>query len=146
MARPARGIESLARARAALANASSVEQLRQAQALILPLDPGLSLAQTARAIGLSVAWTCRLRNRFIEGLEAKDATLAGRGGRRHQHLSLAQEARLLAPFLARAARGAPLVVKAVQARVEWELGRSVATSTIYRLLHRHGWHPAARPE
>jgi hypothetical protein len=46
--------------------------LRQAQAIVLPLDYGLSLEQTARAIGCSVTWTCRLRNRFLAGEIAGD--------------------------------------------------------------------------
>jgi hypothetical protein len=50
-------------AREVLARAQTVEQLRQAQAVVRPLDYGLSLEQTARAIGRSVPWTCRLRNR-----------------------------------------------------------------------------------
>lgn len=54
-------------AREVLARAQTVEQLRQAQAVVLPLDHGLSLEQTTRAIGRSVPWTCRLRNRFLAG-------------------------------------------------------------------------------
>ena len=56
MARPARGADNFGWAREALAQARTVEQLRQAQAVVvLPLDYGLSLEQTARAIGRSVA-------------------------------------------------------------------------------------------
>ena len=43
MARPARGADNLEWAREVLAQAQTVEQLRQAQALVLPLDFGLSL-------------------------------------------------------------------------------------------------------
>lgn len=145
MSRPARGLECLDEARELLARATSVEQLRQAQALVLPLDPGLSLEQTARAIGLSVAWTCRLRNRFIEGRRAPDASVSGRGGRRRQLLDPEQETRLLAPFVARSARGAPLAVGAVRATVERAVGHPVALSTIYRLLQRHGISRRDRP-
>jgi hypothetical protein len=54
-------------AREVLARTQTVEQLRQAQSVVLPLDYGLSLEQTARVIGRSVPWTCRLRNRFLAG-------------------------------------------------------------------------------
>ena len=48
MARPARGADNLEWAREVLARAQTVEQLRQAQTVVLPLDYGLSLEQTAR--------------------------------------------------------------------------------------------------
>lgn len=38
MARPARGVDKLGKAREALAQARTVEQLRQAQAVVLSLD------------------------------------------------------------------------------------------------------------
>ena len=41
MARPARGVDNLEWAREVLARAQTVEQLRQAQAVVLPLDYGL---------------------------------------------------------------------------------------------------------
>ena len=82
MARIARGADNLDWAREVLARAQTVEQLRQAQAVVLPLDYGLSLEQIARVIGRSVAWTCLLRNRFLAGEIAGDGQRLARGGRR----------------------------------------------------------------
>lgn len=48
MARTASGADHLEWAREVLARARTAEQLRQAQAVVLPLDYGLSLRQTAR--------------------------------------------------------------------------------------------------
>jgi hypothetical protein len=68
MSRPASGdAEVLRNARKAIASAQTVEQLRQAQAVVLPLDHGLSLAETARVIGVSRGWACQLRRRFMHG-------------------------------------------------------------------------------
>ena len=48
MSRPASGdAEVLKSARQAIASAQTIEQLRQAQAVVLPLDHGFSLADTA---------------------------------------------------------------------------------------------------
>ena len=47
MARPVSGRECLAKALEMLTKAKSVEELRQAQSLILPLEYGFSLAQVA---------------------------------------------------------------------------------------------------
>ena len=67
MARPVRGAEVLEMAQEMILRAKTIDELRQAQAVVLPLAHGLSLAETARAIGRSVVWTCRLRNRFLAG-------------------------------------------------------------------------------
>ena len=53
MARKAGGVDQLAEAREALRTAKTADELRAAQAVVLPLEPGLSLAQTAKAIGRS---------------------------------------------------------------------------------------------
>lgn len=143
MARPARGADNLEWAREVLAQAQTVEQLRQAQAVVLPLDYGLSLEQTARAIGLSVAWTCRLRNRFLAGEIVGDGQRESRGGRRRQNMTVEQEREALAPFLDRASTGGILVVGQVKAELEARLGRSLALSSVYNLLHRHGWRKCA---
>lgn len=143
MARPARGEQCLQQARQMLAQACTVEQLRQAQAVVLPLDHGLSLEQTAQAIGHSVTWTCRLRNRFIAGQVVGDGGAPARGGRRHQNMTPEQERAALEPFLERAAAGGILVVSQVKAELEQVLGRPMALSSVYNLLHRHGWRKLA---
>jgi hypothetical protein len=51
-------------AREAIVAARTVEQLRQAQSVVLPLDCGLSLQQTAQILGVSPGWACQLRRRF----------------------------------------------------------------------------------
>jgi hypothetical protein len=58
MGRRASGSEWLEQAQAGLVKAKTVEALRQAQAVGLPLELGLSLEQTAQAIGVSVGWAC----------------------------------------------------------------------------------------
>ncbi|WP_027358550.1 helix-turn-helix domain-containing protein, partial [Desulforegula conservatrix] len=65
MARKASGIEILDQAKEILSKAKTVNELRRAQAVILPLEFGLSLSQTAMILGVSVGWVCRLRRQFI---------------------------------------------------------------------------------
>ena len=68
VSRPASGDgKVLLSARQSIASAKRVEQLRQAQAVVLPLDHGLSLADTAQMIGVSPGWACQLRRRFMRG-------------------------------------------------------------------------------
>ena len=143
MARIARGADNLEWAREVLAQAQTVEQLRQAQAVVLPLDYGFTMEQTARVIGRSVPWTCRLRNRFLAGEIVGDGQRQARGGRRRQNMTTEQERELLAPFLERASTGGILLVGQIRAEIEARLGRSMALSSVYNLLHRHGWRKLA---
>jgi hypothetical protein len=87
MSRPASGdVKVLMNARQAIASAQTVEQLRQAQAVVMPLEHGLSLTETARVIGVSRGWACQLRRRFMHGeiVGAPDAPTAG--GRKRQNI------------------------------------------------------------
>ena len=87
MVRIARGEEVVDSAMQVIANAVTVEQLRQAQAVVLPLRFAMSLQQTAEVTGLSVGWVSKQRNRFIQGKAVGDGTVPARGGRRRQNLT-----------------------------------------------------------
>lgn len=155
MSRPASGDEAvLLMAREAIASAKTIEQLRQAQAVLLPLDCGLSLGQTAQALGVSPGWACQLRRRFMQGQIAGAPDVPRPGGRKRQNLSVEQERAFLAPFLHQAAQGGVLVVGQIKAALDQRLGRPVALASAYNLLHRHGWrklapdkrHPQSDPQ
>ena len=143
MARPVRGAEVLEMAQEMILRAKTIGELRQAQAVVLPLAHGLSLQETARAIGRSVVWTCRLRNRFLAGETVGDGQRQRPGGRRRQNLSVEREREMLEPFLERARNGGILVVPQIKTELEAALGRSMALSSVYNLLHRHGWRKLA---
>lgn len=139
MARKAGGQEVLEAAKVALTQARTVDELRQAQAVVFPLAYGLSLEQTAEAMGVSPGWVCRLRNRFIRGDSSLTPTGATVGGRRRSNLSREEELVFVQPYLDKIKQGKPLVVSEVKAALEKRLGRSVALASAYNLLHRHGW-------
>ena len=154
MVRVARGGDRVEEARRMLANAKTLEQLRQAQSVVLPLDYGLSLEQTAGVIGRSVHWTSRIRNRFLAGETAGDGQRQSRGGRRRQRMTPEEEQAILAPFLDHARTGRILVVRQVKEQIDAQLQRPMALSSVYNLLHRHGWrklapdkrHPQSDPQ
>lgn len=58
MARPASGKNVLAMTKQAISKARTAEELRQAQAVILPLEYGLSMDQVADILGVSKSWAC----------------------------------------------------------------------------------------
>ena len=125
------------RAREALTQAQTTEQLRQAIAVLLPLDYGLSLEQTAQILGHSIMWTSRLRNRFLSG-DVYDAA-PRRGGRYNQHMTEEYELEIIAPYVAQASDGSTLNVKKIKSEIEATIGSYVALSTVYKMLRRHGW-------
>jgi len=144
MSRPASGNdEILIRARDAIASAQTVEQLRQAQAVVLPLDYAMSLADTAQVIGISQGWVCQLRRRFIRGQIAGASDAPTPGGRKRQNMSVEEEREFLAPFFERAATGGVLVVGQIKMALDKRLGREVALASAYNLLHCHGWRKLA---
>ena len=141
--RPALGTDVMEMAQELIRRAKTIDELRQAQSVVLPLAFGLSLQQTAEAIGQSVTWTSRLRNRFLAGETVGDGQRPRPGGRRRENLSPEREREVLAPFLERAAAGGILVVPPIKVELEAALGRPMALSSVYNLLHRHGWRKLA---
>ena len=144
MARKAGGVDELEWARVQVASARSADELRQAQAILLPLELGLSLEQTAAAIGRSVSLTCKLRNRRRrEQAQEIPAKRHKRELRNHALITLEREALLLDAVLADAASGGVVVIPQLRPSFEERLGRPVALSTLYRMLARHGWRKLA---
>ncbi len=78
----------------------------------------------------------------------------GKGGRRHEYLTLQEEKVFLVPFFAQAEKGEIATVAQIQCAFEAKVEHEVDDSTIYRLLNRHGWrkrmprprHPQADPQ
>ena len=144
MGRPASGREFLARAKDLLLKAKTAEEIRLAQALILPLEYGFSLEQVAAVTGISRGWVCQLRRRFIRnGGEIAQVTASSHGGRRRENMSLEEETAFLAPFFESARCGGVLVANVIHVALEQHLGRKVALASAYNLLHRHGWRKLA---
>ena len=129
-------------------------ELRQAQAVLLPVRHGLSLEETGEVIGRSKATVARMLAESRRQVEEPDRPRPQWGGRRRQNMSVEEEKAFLAPFFSQAERGGILVVAPIKAAYEKALGRSVPDSTVYRLLARHDWrklaprprHPKRSPE
>lgn len=143
MGRKAGGQDILENAKAYLSKAKTVEALRQAQAVVFPLAYGMSLEQTAEAIGVSLSWACQLRNRFIKDGKVFEADKPLRGGRRRENMAMEEEKEFLLPFFEKAKAGGILVVTDIKNAMDMRLGRQVALASAYNLLHRHGWRKLA---
>jgi transposase len=142
MARTPRGKEVLEKAKELLTKARTVEELRQAQAVVLPLEYSFSMEHTGAIIGVSKGWASHLRAEFIR-TKGADRKKRLRGGRRRENMSLEEEAAFLAPFFGKASRGGILVVGEIKQELDKRLGRETALASAYNLLHRHGWRKLA---
>jgi transposase len=143
MGRKSGGEELLAIAKASLPKAKTIEGLRKLQAVVLPLEFGLSLEQTAKANGVAVGWISQLRNRFIQEDGRFDDERPKRGGRYRQNMNSEEEEKFLAPFLGKASSRGILVVSEIKEALDRRLGRKVTLSSTYNLLHRHNWRKLA---
>lgn len=155
MARPASGAEQIKHAQASLKSAISADQLRIAQAVLLPLELGLTLEQTARAIGRSVGATCRMRVNYCAVAVGKRQAAKPKSALRNRAAdTLEREAQVLDKVLANAIDGGVVIIPHLKPLIEEELGHTIALSGLYRMLHRHHWrklapdteHPKGDPE
>ena len=155
MARPRR-IDRIVVKRAQLtaATSTSIESLRQSQAILLPALFGATLEQTATALGVGRATVARLQSAFRKKRSALPEPSGNWGGRRQALLTQEEECAFLRPWLEKATAGHLVVVSPIRAALAQQLGQPVKASVVYRLLARHGWrkvapdtrHPKSKPE
>lgn len=143
MARPRRIDKGLvARARRVVARTTDLEQLRAAQAVLLPALASATLEQSAAILGVGRATVARLQQRFRDSVRSR-ARRSRWGGRRRALLSVEQEVEFLAPWAEQAKAAGVLVLSPIRAALAQRLGRPVAASVVWRLLARHGWRKLA---
>ena len=153
--RPARALtgEQSAELRESLREAKSKGEFQRVQCVWLRALLGLPSYQVAEAIGWSTSRVKQIQGRYFqEGVRAFEGP--GRGGRRHENLTLAEEEELLAGFVEKAQTGGVLVVNEIKSFYEQGVGHRVPKSTVYRMLARHGWrkiiprsrHPRSDPQ
>jgi transposase len=144
MARPRRiDPDLVTQARQVSRRPRTLDQFRQALAVLLPAELGASLEQTAAVLGVGRASVHRLQHRFRAGRHAPATPPRAWGGRRRALLSREQEVAFLAPWAQQAQSGGLLVVSPLRAALAQQLGRPVAPAVVYRLLARHGWRKVA---
>lgn len=155
MARPRRIDPRIVKqAQLTAATSTSVEPLRQCQAVLLPALFGATLEQTANVLGVGRATVARLQAAFRKRGSAVPAAARNWGGRRQSLLTPEEEGAFLKPWLASAATGNRVVVSPIRAALAQRLGQPVKPSVVYRWLARHGWrkgapdtrHPKSKPE
>ncbi|MBF0460964.1 MAG: hypothetical protein HQL87_06175 [Magnetococcales bacterium] len=123
----------------ALHEVQSVDELQKVQCILLRAELNLSPRQIASVTGLPIGAVWRLHSAYLRhGVDAI-RTETGRGGRHHAYLGAEEEKifleTLLGPDRNHLTRSIPTIKKAFEKRI----GKVVNKSTIYNMLHRHGW-------
>jgi transposase len=132
---PAAQVGAIRRAMLTAPNTSTFQRL---QCLWLRAHEELDTEAIARITGFSVSHVRRVWFDYLHGgLTAAQGQ--PKGGRRHQNLTVKQEAAVLAPFQTEARAGRLITVHGIKTRYETRLGHAVPDSTVYRLLARHHW-------
>jgi transposase len=143
MARPKRIDQELVqKAQSVVAKTTDLQELREAQSILLPALHGMTLEETASLLGVSRAPVHRLQTRFRQKSRGT-YVVKPHGGRRRVNMSLEEEQAFLAPWAEQAKEGGVLVVSVMRADLSQRLGRPVKPSVLYRLLARHGWRKVA---
>jgi len=140
MARPAKvSDEMIHAARQIVQEAKTAREIRTGLSVLIPRVCGVTNKDAADVLGLGVATVARMQSQIRNQVNGKEEDKDNWGGRRRETLSKEEELDFLAPWVEKATTGGVLVVPPIQAALEERLGHSVARSTVYRILARHGW-------
>jgi transposase len=140
MARPSIISDDMVKvARQLVKQADTARQLRTGLSVIIPEVCGVTNATTCQVLGVGVATVVRMQKQIRDQVAGRATGKGSWGGRRRQHLTIEEEARFLEPWIEKAEAGGVLVVPPIHEALERRLGCRVASSTVYRILARHGW-------
>ena len=125
-----------------LKRAKGRPEYQRIQCVLIRATLGSSASEIARILGWSPATVHVIHSRWAkEGSAIFE--LKPKGGRRHAYLTPEEEVEFLRPFLAKAEAGGLLSAVEIKVAFEARLGRTVAKTTIYRMLERCGWRKVA---
>jgi transposase len=98
----------------------------------------LPSSEITELVGVSTRTVRRVLSVYNQEGPAALDTL-GSGGRHHASVDWQQESLFLATLAERAERGELTTIGEIRNAWEQQIGQRVSRSTVYRLLHRHGW-------
>jgi transposase len=120
-----------------LKNAKNKWAHRRIQCILLR-GKKLTAEKVGEMVGIHTASVWRIWSRYIHG-GLKAVIREKRGGKYHVSLTGKEEKAILKPFQKRASEGQLVTIREVHEAVCRKSGMKTASSTTYRMLHRHGW-------
>lgn len=133
---------------------TNVREWKQTEAIWLREKLHMSGEQVAQALNYRLQTVHLLWHTWLHRGMSLFTEKRSPGGRNNAHMSREEEERFLAVFLEKAESGGIVTIREMKEAYEHHIGKQVAESTIYRLLHRHGWrkisprtkHPNSDPD
>jgi len=111
---------------------------RQRIQMVLLREGGLPQPAIAVVMGVSLSTVNRAHMAYDSG-GIKALKPKPNGGRKHENMTLTEEKALLSRFAKAAGAGEMLNIHDLKAAYEKAIGHATSDSTVYNLLHRHGW-------
>ena len=133
---------------------TNIREWRQTEAVWLREKLHMSGEQVAQALNYRLQTVHLLWHKWLHQGMSLFTEKRSPGGRNNAHMSREEEDRFLGAFLEKAESGGIVTIQEIKEAYERHIGKHVAESTVYRLLHRHGWrkvtprtkHPKSDPE
>jgi transposase len=114
------------------------ETQRQRIQMVLLRESGMTQPAIAEAMGVSLSTVNRAHMAFDQdGIKALKPKAIG--GRQRENMTVAEEKALLERFAHAAGAGELLNIHDLKTAYEKAIGHPTSDSTVYNLLHRHGW-------
>ena len=114
----------------------SVDSYRRLQVLEMRYR-GKSNREIGEDTGFSVQYITELVTKYIN--EGMDAIIIDKRTSNNRRMSFSDEAEFLEQFVEEAEAGLIITVNGILAKFEEKTGKPSNTTTIYKLLKRHGW-------
>lgn len=136
-------IEELTSAAEVIIDHSKIKkEIRRAQAIYFPNKLNMTLKETAQVMRCSRRTVAKFRRDFYKIVMLEQA-IPTPGGRKHENLTAEEENAFLEKIREKAESGKLSTVKEIHKEYEKRIGKKADKSTVYRLLHRHGWRKVA---
>lgn len=126
--------------------AKTVSEIKRIQCVYFRVKYDYSPEQISDMVGYHPCYVKQVQSHYWKEGEIS-LPVKQRGGRRRENLSIDEEKTLLAGFTEKASSGGVLEVAKIREAYTNKIKKKVPGSTVYRMLHRHGWRKIApRPK
>lgn len=116
--------------------------LKRIQCIYLRAKFNYPAATIAEIVGFHKQAVLNIHSRFLKHGE-ESLELKSKGGRMRENMSIQAEKDFLKDLEQVGNDGQILEVSLVKSKLEAKLGKKIAKSSVYELLHRHGWRKIA---
>jgi hypothetical protein len=131
------GPDSILSIQEAMKRSRTKDEFKKILCVWLKAALSLTSAQIGVALGQTPTAVRKTQSRFMrEGIGF--FLTKQKGGRKRENISFIREKQILIKFQRLAQRGSTLNIAEIQKAYELSVGKTVARSTIYRLIARHG--------